>query len=129
MFSAAGPLPDCCHSGLTRSPGRPRCRALCSGLGGGEGLLLQTRDVGVGGGAKGRRALTTGLARAELALEDARELGLRGRLHSEGCPQGTVPDTQTETEGQGQRRRPGTQPPAKRPVSCEVRPARQEGAG
>lgn len=34
-FSAAGPLPDCCHSGLMRSSGRPRCWALCSGLGGG----------------------------------------------------------------------------------------------
>lgn len=128
-FSAAGPLPDCCHSGLMRSSGRPRCWALCSGLGGGgRGSSCRPGTWGWGG-AQGRRALTTGLARAELALEDARELGLRGRLRSEGCPQGAVPDTQAETEGQGQRRRPGTQPPAKRPVSCEVRPARQEGAG
>lgn len=57
-----------------------------------------------GGGGKGRGTLTTGLARAELALEGARELGLRWPLCSEGCPQGTAPDTQTETKGQGQQR-------------------------
>lgn len=32
------------------------------------------------------RTLTTGLARAELALEEARELELRWPPRSEGCP-------------------------------------------
>lgn len=49
-------------------------------------------------------ALTTGLARAELALEETRELELRWPLCSEGCPHGPAPDTQTETKGQSQQR-------------------------
>lgn len=35
--------------------------------------------------AQGPGRLTTGLARAELALEEARELQLRWPLYSEGC--------------------------------------------
>lgn len=46
--------------------------------------------------------LTTGLARAELALEEARELELRWPLYSEGWP--PPRDTQIERKEQGQQR-------------------------
>lgn len=72
---------------------------LHSGFGSG-GFPLQDREVREERGG----ALTTGLARAELALDDARELELRWPLCSEGCPHSPAPDTQTETEGQSQQR-------------------------
>lgn len=46
-------------------------------------------------------SLTTGLARAELALEEARELELRWPLCSEGCPHSPQGRRKTETKGQG----------------------------
>lgn len=88
---------------------------LRSGFGSG-GFPLQDGEVREERGG----ALTTGLARAELALDDARELELRWPLCSEGCPHSPAPDTQTETEGQSQQRRTEAGGPAKCSVSCEV---------
>lgn len=74
-------------------------------------------------------ALTTGLARAELALDDARELELRWPLCSEGCPHSPAPDTQTETKGQSEQRRTEAGGPAKCSISCEVSHAQYRGQG
>lgn len=61
------------------------------------GSLLKDRRARQRAGGAGRKEakssraggqLTTGLARAELALEEARELELRWPLYSEGCPHG-----------------------------------------
>lgn len=55
--------------------------------------------------------LTTGLARAELALEEARELELRWPLCSEGCAHSPAGRRQTERKGQVSRDAWRTQAP------------------
>lgn len=67
------------YADLTRATEKPGAWLRVQAVGGG-GSLLQDREVRAGAGT-----LTTGLARAELALEDARELELRWPPCSEGC--------------------------------------------
>lgn len=64
---------------------------------------LVEADRGQTGGEGERQqtgTLTTGLARAELALEEARELELRWPLCSEGCVHSPVGRRQAERKGQ-----------------------------
>ena len=76
----------------------------------GGGVFLGVRRSGSEGRRQGRKGgdrgqrerdpLTTGLARAELALEEERELDLKWPLSSEACPPSWPRDTETETEEQ-----------------------------
>lgn len=75
---------------------------------------------GGGGRAGTGRTLTTGLARAELALEEARELELSWPPRSEGCPHSPPPGRRTETKGQGQQRHSDSGDPHQRPPLVEV---------
>ena len=67
-----------------------------------EGLRAGGREGREGTGARKRERdpLTTGLARAELAVEEARELDLKWPLSSEACPPSWPQDAEAETEEQ-----------------------------
>lgn len=98
---------------------------------GGGGVFL--RDRGVKGprwgegrkwtAARARGPLTTGLARAELPLEELRELDLKWPLCSEGCPPSWPRDTQMETKEQVSEDARRTEATRQR-LRLAVRPAR-----